>query len=241
MMTLNLIVYWIGILFFSFLVLLVAYALLCLLGALIPSHKLFKPSDEGFDFYLHTNGLHTSFILPVQNKVFDWTATIKPHLFEVSSASSFLGFGWGDRAIYLDIVEWSELSFQLGFRTLFLPTPGLMHVEAHHELPTANILHTRVSKEQYQQLCQFILQTFSLDQQEKVQLIPGVGYTPNDQFYLAEGKYHAFNTCNTWAARGLRKIGVRTALWASIDRSIFYQFKKIQNTSQEVIFENQHS
>lgn len=242
MITLSLISYWIGIILLCLLLILVAYALLSLLGALIPVHSNFTPSKEGVDLRVHTNGMHISFILPTQNKFFDWTDKIDPGLFEIKAfSSSFLSFGWGDQAIYLDIVEWNELSFRLGFRTLFIPTPAIMHVKAHLHLPSENIMQTRISREQYLQLCQFILKTFCLDQQQKVQLIPGVGYTPNDQFYLAEGKYHAFNTCNTWAYKGLKKIGVRTALWASIDRSIFYQFKKVQTPKQEIMLGNQES
>lgn len=237
------ILYWIGSLLLIVLTVLVAYALLLLFGAIIPSNAHFQADKNGMDLYIHTNGMHASFILPAKNAAFDWTPIIRPDLFEIKGSSeTFLGFGWGDRAIYLDIVEWNELTVGLAFRTLFLPTTPLMHIEAYQQLPTTNILQTRVSKEQYINLCKFIHQTFALDQANQVKLIPGRGYTNNDQFYEAVGKYHAFNTCNTWAYRALKQIGVRTASWTSIDRAIFYQFKKIKPVSNpEVMIENQET
>ena len=242
-MTFISILYGIGSFLLVILFLLLAYSLLLLLGTLIPARTHFKPTEEGVDIYIHTNGMHASFILPAKHTTFDWTHLILPELFEIKgSTDTFLGIGWGDRAIYLDIVEWSELTVGLGFRTLFLPTTPIMHINAYHSLPTTNILHTRVSNTQYLTLCEFIHQTFALDQTKQLKLIPGKGYTQNDQFYEAVGKYHAFNTCNTWANRGLKQAGIRTASWTSIDRSIFYQFRKIKPVSQHsIMIENQET
>lgn len=225
------ILYWIASVLLIVLALLLAYAVVLVLGTLIPTNARFQPEEDGYDLYIHTNGMHATFIMQAQNEAFDWSPIILPELFEVKGPDTYLGFGWGDKAIYLDIVEWNELTVGLAFRTLFLPTPAVMHIDAYTELPTTNILHTRVSKAKYVNLCAFIHQTFALDEAKQVKLIPGRGYTSNDQFYEAVGKYHAFNTCNTWAQRALKKIGVRTASWTNIDRSIFYQFKKIKPVS----------
>lgn len=236
------ILYWIASLLLIVLSLLLAYALVLLLGTLIPVNPSFKPVVDGFDLYIHTNGMHATFIIPAKNDAFDWSPIILPELFEAKGPDTYLGFGWGDQAIYLDIVEWNELTVGLAFRTLFLPTPSVMHVDAYSELPTTNILHTRVSKSKYINLCAFIHQTFALDEAKQVKMIPGRGYTRNDQFYEAVGKYHAFNTCNTWAQTALKRIGVRTASWTNIDRSIFYQFKKIKPTCKpKVMIETQET
>lgn len=225
-----------GILF----LLLVAYGLWTLLGALVPVHPKFRPSSNGVDIYLSTNGMHTNFILPVKNEIFDWTHFMDHQLYEINlHSNALLSFGWGDQAIYLDLPAWNQLTLKLALRTLFLPTPALLHIEAHLTPPPENTVHTRISKEQYAQLCQFIFSTFKLGQQNDVQLVPGAGYTANDQFYQAEGKYHVFNTCNTWVNEGLKQIGVRTAWWTNIDRSLFYQLKKVKAPSDKMIFENQ--
>ncbi len=225
------ILYWIASLLLILLSLLLAYGLVLLLGTFIPTNPGFQPEENGIDLYIHTNGMHATFIIQAKNKAFDWSPIILPELFEAKGPDTYLGFGWGDKSIYLDIAEWNELTVGLAFRTLFLPTPAVMHIDAYTELPTTNILHTRVSKDKYVNLCGFIHQSFALDEAKQVKLISDRGYTSNDQFYEAVGKYHAFNTCNTWAQRALKQIGVRTASWTNIDRSIFYQFKKIKPVS----------
>jgi len=202
--------------FFSILGILLGYSLFALLGSLIPIHRKFVAP--------------IGFILPCKNEVFDWAKVINPENFDLPlDETSILAFGWGDKAIYLDIVEWNELTVKMGLETLFLPTPTIMQVTAYQQLPTdkLTIKKTRISNSQYQQLCQFILESFVVDATQTIQLIPEAGYTPNDNFYQALGKYHAFYTCNTWVNQALRKIGVRTALWTSLDKGIFYQFEKI--------------
>ena len=50
------------------------------------------------------------------------------------------------------------------------------------------------------QLCDHIQQTYALDKNaQPIRL--------SDGWYRARGTYSAFNTCNTWIARGLRKAG----------------------------------
>ncbi len=207
-----------------------SYLLLAIIGVLIPINRKFIAPTNGIDLYLSTNGMHISFILPCKNEVFDWTKVIDATNFDLPLIeTTLLSFGWGDKAIYLDIVEWSELTVKMGLETLFLPTPTILQVTAHQQLPIdkLTIKKTRISAQQYQQLCQFILASFSVDTVQTIQLIPEAGYTPNDNFYHAAGKYHLFYTCNTWVNQALRKIGVRTTLWTTVDRGVFYQFDKI--------------
>ena len=218
-------------LFFLFL----AYCFLNLLGALIPVHRDFKPSKDGVELFLSTNGLHSSFILPAKNATFDWTRLVDAHVFETDlQASAYLSFGWGDKAIYLEVPEWSQLTWKLAWRTLLVPSAALLHVAVHPCPPEQNALPIRLTEAQYARLCQFIFQTFTLDADQQLQPIEGVGYAPDDHFYRAEGKYHALYTCNTWVNEGLKQVGVRTAWWASIDKGLFYQLRKIGGAASVV-------
>ncbi len=230
----------IGLVFSTLFFILLAYFLLNLVGALIPVHRDFKPSNDGVPLYLHSNGLHTRFLLPAKNAIFDWTRFVDARLFETDLRSSaFLSFGWGDKAIYLEVPEWNQLTWKLAWRTLLVPSAALLHVEAHQNPSEKTTVPVRLTAEQYARLCQFIFNTFTLDAEKKVQWIEGAGYTPDDHFFYAEGKYHAFNTCNTWVNEGLKQVGVRTALWASIDKGLFYQLKKIRVAGSEAALENQ--
>jgi len=169
--------------FFSILGILLGYSLFALLGSLIPIHRKFVAPIDGIDLNISTNGMHTSFILPCKNEVFDWAKVINPENFDLPlDETNILAFGWGDKAIYLDIVEWNELTVKMGLETLFLPTPTIMQVTAYQQLPTdkLTIKKTRISNSQYQQLCQFILESFVVDATQTIQLIPEAGYTPNE-------------------------------------------------------------
>jgi uncharacterized protein (TIGR02117 family) len=79
-----------------------------------------------------------------------------------------------------------------------------------------------ISKENYKLLCDYILQTFSLrDKLPEYINAPGYGY--NDAFYEAKGTYNLFHTCNVWTGNGLKKAGVKVALWTPFEKSVFRQ------------------
>lgn len=175
--------------------------------------------------------MHTDFILPTKNEIFDWTQIIDSQYYETTlQENTHLGIGWGDKAVYLDIATWGELTFKMGLTTLFLPTPTILHITAYPTLPNSEIKisKTTISQNQYLQLCEFIMAYFKIDSNQEIQYIENAGYTANDNFYHAIGKYHAFVTCNTWVNKGLKKIGVRTPLWTPLDKGIFYQFDRIR-------------
>ncbi len=208
----------------------ILYFLIAFISNFIPVNEKFKPPLTGIELHLSTNGMHTDFILPAKNEVFDWTSIIEDTNFELGiTKNTYLGIGWGDKAVHLDIGTWSELTIKMGLATLFLPTPTILHITAYNQLPfaTMNVKKTLISETQYLQLCQYIIGYFKVGTRQKAQLIEDVGYTPNDIFYQAVGKYHAFATCNTWVNKGLKKSGVRAPLWSPLDKGIFYQFGKI--------------
>lgn len=201
-----------------------SYALLVFLGGIIPVNRKFRASDAGIDIFLYSNGVHTDFVVPAVHPCFDWSVLIEPRDFAIPlEATTYLGIGWGDWGFYLDTPTWAELKFSTVVKALFWPSPTVMHLTAHNEPPSdaRRLASVRLSRSQYEQLTQYILRQFDLCHNGKPQLMKGHGYTKNDQFYNALGKYHLFNTCNFWINRGLMRIGVRTALWSPLDRALF--------------------
>lgn len=220
-----------------FLLLLALYATVSFIGAVIPWHRNYQPVHKGIDIFLSSNGYHTDFILPSNHPLFNWSAFLGQHHFKIANKNlSFIGIGWGDKAIHLDIKEWSELTFTLGWNSLFKPTPTILHITAYQALPSEEnkIFKTCISKRQYLQLCDFILAHFKEEEKTTIQPIKRAGYTDNDIFFEANGKYHAFNTCNTWINKGLKRIGVRTTLWTTLDRGLFYQLQKSRRANDPV-------
>lgn len=211
------------------------YLLLLPLGALIPVNLKYRPAQNGTEVYLSTNGMHIDFILPTQNHLFDWTKIINNQPFvKHLEEYPYLGLGWGDWNFYIELDAWENLSLKLAARALLNPnTPTLMHITGYDQLPydTLKVAKVVLSNSQYLQLCDFIYTAFDLNKNKAIDLLPNLGYTEHDNFYKAKGSYHAFHTCNYWVNKGLKKIGVRTALWSPLDRGIFYQLGKVKSTT----------
>lgn len=211
--------------------------LICIpLGAMIPMNLSYRPVKNGVDIYLTTNGMHTDFVLPTQTHLFDWAKIIDSQPFEKEIKEyPFLGLGWGDWGFYIDLDLWENLTPKLAAKTLLNPkTPTLMHITGYLELPYEKLRVEKVSlsNEQYLKLCDFIFSGFALKADNSIDFLPDLGYTAHDNFYRGEGSYHALHTCNYWVNKGLKKIGVRTALWSPLDRGIFHQLDKIKTNSQ---------
>lgn len=221
-----------GILVLVIIGIILLFLLLIPIGAMIPINRSFQPVIGGVDIYLSTNGMHTDFIVPTQNSLFNWTTLIDSQPFEKKlNEYPHLGIGWGDWGFYIELDEWENLTPTLAAKTLLNPTTKtLMHITGYEQLPTKErrVEKISITPQQYLSLCTFIKTGFDYTDQQDIQLLPNHGYSANDNFYKGTGSYHAFHTCNYWVNKGLKKIGVRTALWSPIDRGMFYQLAKIR-------------
>lgn len=208
----------------------IIYSACTLLGAIIPVNTNYRNKDQGIEIGISSNGVHTDFILPTVNAFFDWRNLIEVNDYEASlSPGSFLGIGWGDRGFYLDTPTWAELKAKTAMVAMLVPSTALIHITAHPTPPYGNKFYEKLylTEAQYLALCQYITGYFKFENGQ-TELWEGVGYTPDDNFYTADGFYHACNTCNFWVNKGLIKAGVRTALWSPLDRGMFHQLAKIK-------------
>ncbi|MEM6321656.1 MAG: TIGR02117 family protein [Bacteroidota bacterium] len=218
--------------FFGLIGLILLYLLLLPLGAIVPVNRKYQAVPNGVDIFLTTNGMHVDFVVPTQHSLFDWSQFTDSTPYEKALSNyPYLGIGWGDWGFYVELDAWENLSAKLALKTLLNPTtPTLMHLTGYDQLPsdTLKVQKISLSKSQYLRLCSFILAYFVMDDQQQPVLLPELGYTPNDNFYQAKGNYHALHTCNYWINKGLKKTGVRTALWSPLDKGIFYQLQKLK-------------
>ena len=213
-----------------FLILILSYIGIALLAVVIPVNRSFKNKINGVTCYLSSDGIHTDFILPTTNEHFDWRKLLNPNDYlDGIPEDSFLGLGWGDRGFYLDIPTWNDLTFKVAARAMLLPTQSLMHVIAHDTVPTdkKKLIELNLSQEEYLRLCGFIAGYFKLTEEGKLMHLPGKGYAANDNFYVANQKYHALNTCNYWINKGLITAGIRTSIWSPVDWGLFFQLRRI--------------
>ncbi len=208
----------------------VVYGMGLLLGYVLSCNNKHQYAKKGVLIGIGSNGFHTEFVFPLQKDDYNWQQKLS--ILQNSSTTSayqYLSFGWGDRAIYLDLPAWSELSWSLGFKTLFLPTPSLMRVvgfDKWDEKDYRSLFFFRVSMQEFNQLCDLILASFSLNYRREPISISTSKFDKDNYFFEAKEAYHAFNTCNIWVNRILKKSGIRTALWSPLDKAILFHLKQ---------------
>ena len=205
--------------------LIITYLLAAVVFTIIPANSDAKEPEEGISIYLISNGFHMDLVLPVENEVYNWKSFIDFSQFKEKVNPSHLAFGWGDKGFFYDTPTIEDLSFSTTVNALFLPSASVMHVIMLGGKPSLNDSNKEVklTKEQYQELVNHILSGFELDDDGKVQQHDGDGYGHIvDNFYVGKGSYSLFTTCNDWINIGLKKAGIKTAMWAPFDKCILY-------------------
>jgi len=201
-----------------------AFVLIAFYGEAIPTGEV--PTEGDRYIYVRSNGIHTELILPTESNEIDWKETIEPKDFGENMSFEYIVFGWGDKGFFMNTPEWSDLTPSTATSALLVPTSTAMHVGYEPKpLENENCVKVYVSKKQYRKIIRYIENSFLL-KNERVQLIPGKGYSHNDNFYEAKNTYHAFRTCNTWTSNALKEAGIRTSALAVFPNSVMGHFKK---------------
>ena len=186
--------------------------LLCALIGLIPANRGFEQTSDGVPLSVFAGPVHCDLIVPVENQVVNWRDHFPPGDFDgETNGYSYVSIGWGDRGFYLDTPQWKDLKASTVARAVFVPSPTVLHVRYQREpLVLDNQRRVLISDEQYAKLVEVILDSLKQPtddsglQRTKIDF----SYLSTDAFYEANGSYHAFNTCNCWAADALQSAGV---------------------------------
>jgi len=194
-----------------------------MLLSLVPVNTSYAQNEpETIEIFVISNGIHTDLVLPVKTHVTDWRTEIPLHHFkEADSTYKSIAFGWGDRKFYMETPEWSDLTLEVVLSAALWPTPSAMHV-AYFPSKPAPSQHQKpvlLSVTQYKALVNYIRNSFQ-QRNGDVILIPGAGYTSNDNFYEGREKFFFPKSCNNWVNSGLKAAGVKTAFWAPLPFSI---------------------
>ena len=187
------------------------YALIVLVG-LIPVNNDFQPDAEGVQIHVTSNAVHADVIVPVSNSVVDWRQEFSSDLFSGSTSSAtHVAFGWGDKGFFIETPTWNDLKVSTAANALLIPSDSCMHVVFTHADSHDQDKHSVfISESQYRKLVGFIKASFETNASAERILISGAAYGGRDAFFESYGRYHALNTCNSWAGRALQAAGVRT-------------------------------
>jgi len=210
----------------AFLLLMLLYFVIALISSAIPVNKD-QPQGGNITIYLRTNGMHTDFIFPAENKVMNWKELIDPnHTLSKRANYPYISFGWGDLEFYQHTPEWDDLTFPTAVQAVFLNAPSAMHV-AYEPRPRFEqpVVPINITEEQYKDVVDFVSKSFKRDSNGNIQPISGLHYTRNDAFYHARRSLNFFYTCNTWINDGLKNAGLRACLWTPFDDGLFFQYR----------------
>ncbi|MCC3156772.1 TIGR02117 family protein [Hymenobacter sp. 15J16-1T3B] len=206
------------------------FVLLLLGGTLVPRHPGFRPTPDGVPIYVVSNGFHTDVVLPVREPRSgqDWLQRLgQPQWQAQFGQYDYVAFGWGNERFYLESYGGKLPKAGTVLRAL-LPGRTLMHVDfyRHGPQPGPRVVPLRISLAQYQQLSRYVEQSFAPDSAGHWQLRTAAGYSPEDFFFRARGRYHALRTCNDWTNQALGRSGIRAALKAPLAASVLYQVRR---------------
>ena len=184
---------------FSLLLLLVC---LCGGGCTVSDANLPQAHEPAQVIYVVGHGWHTSLVV----KRADIPAGLWPEHHDFPQAT-YIDLGWGDKDFY----QATAPTFGLAIRAAFHSTGSVLHVVGFSSPPAeyfsgSDVFAVRLSPAGLAALSSFIHATYKRDAQGRPMPL-GQGWYGDSQFYLAEGQYHLFNTCNNWVARALQAAG----------------------------------
>jgi uncharacterized protein (TIGR02117 family) len=175
---------------------------LCVGGCTASDVNLPQAHEPAKVIYVVGHGWHTSLVV----KRADIPAGLWPEQHDFPQAT-YIDLGWGDKDFY----QAREPTLGLAMRAAFKSTGSVLHVVGFNSAPAeyfpgSDVFAVRISPAGLEALSTFIQATYKRDAQGRPMLL-GKGWYGDSRFYLAEGQYHLFNTCNNWVARALQVAG----------------------------------
>ena len=130
---------------------------------------------------------------------------------------------WGDQGYYMD----RDFSLTASARALLWPTPSVLHVVYLDKEPSEYFADNPIKRlglcrAQMELLYVYLQNSFRREEDGALTLL-GDGLYGDSHFYRANESYHCFYTCNSWLAKGLRKIGINTPVWGATAPAIMFQ------------------
>jgi len=144
------------------------------------------------EIYLSDNGIHVDLVIPENGK--------------------YIAYGWGSEIFYLNTPTWGELTVSNAYKALLTEPSSVMHVTTYTKIEKSWI-KIEVNEKQLSNVKRLINKSFKLDNDRNRIGFEGVGYSHNDEFYKAVGRYSFFKTCNTWTNETLKKSNIKSCYW----------------------------
>lgn len=210
----------------TFIGLIVLYFIAALTLSSITVNKI-QEEKGNITMYIHTNGMHTDYVLPIQSEFINWSEEIKfSHTKSQREDYKYVAMGWGDKGFFLDVEDWDNVKPGIAINAAFGLGTTAMHTTFLHDVTLdENTKEISITKEQYQALIDYVQTSFKRDANGQIINIPtDKVYGVNDSFYEGKGNYSFLYTCNTWANTGLKKAKMRACFWTPFQEGIFRKY-----------------
>jgi len=176
------------------------------LGALFLAPTLAFAAGAAHRVWVVSNGWHSGIVLPRA----DVPESVIPEIADFPHAR-FFEFGWGDAEFY----PAREAGAWLALRAAF-PGPAVVHVSGLPDHPAriwpqVKILPFAVDTQGLRRLLVFLRNSFDRAGAGRA-AVTARGIYPFSLFYPATGRFHVFNTCNSWTAQALTAMGLGASL-----------------------------
>ncbi|OIQ45287.1 MAG: hypothetical protein BM558_04370 [Roseobacter sp. MedPE-SW] len=198
-----------------------AYCLAAVMGAVIPAGAVKTPTTTGSQqVFLVAGQIHYDFLLPLDAHTRAQFQFLNPSGLPVSHPDArWLVIGWGAHGFYTttdyqDLTPATLLKATFGDRSV-LRAEILGALNTVPDLPSLTF-----DTAEYQLFLSAIAESFEKPQTTPVQSLKVSGFTLEDRFYAATGRFHMFRTCNTWVSSMIRASGRRFGIWTPLPYSV---------------------
>jgi len=153
--------------------------------------------------FIVSHGLHTGVVINREHAL-----KYMPFLSRYFNGYPLIEIGWGDEDYYRE----NKVTLMMTARSIFYPTNSVLHVVGIPDHPDkyfegCDVEELHINEQCFAAMANFINASFKLTIQNKPENLGSRICDDENYFFRANGKYHAFNTCNVWTAKALKESG----------------------------------
>lgn len=184
-------------LFFAILPFLIVYLLFALT---LPIFRFGRTSFGGpIRCYISKDIIHSDYI---------FESELWSEVFEVKS--KFLKIGWGDRKIFLETQNWSDLSLKNFIFAFFGLNKTVLRIEFLDQIDEEMVFFD-MQKHQFDIILEHVVSSTNMKIIEKMPW-----YNQNGIFFESDLRYNCITNCNNWINLGLRKANLSSKIWCPL-------------------------
>lgn len=198
----------------------VIYLLVSLALSFITQNGESSDIERSKIIYLSTNGVHLDIVIPKEH-----LDTFLLNQLIHSDEINYFSFGWGDEEFYINTPTWGDLTISTALSAVFLNSTSLIHLTK-YKSEQDHWVEVIISDDHLKKANSYLLNSFKLDKDGSLILLPDKGYGNNDDFYRSHGSYSWFHTCNSWVNRGLYESDLKCCLWTPFDFAVINIYKE---------------